>query len=439
MKKALRILAVLLIIGSYALCALPVSAISSAPAPLQINAVNVYENVLELGDLAFATCFALGYGTTPSEIITDTYNVRLFCNGTEVYSLAPFAYYNHGFSDGTSSNTSGMVWMYFSSADLATYGLTDFLTQLQGTTYIYYMHLDGNPTATWSIATVPMASPRLIVASDYLDTTTLSQTSGLINTFILNTATTISNTWGDTSYTLYSQTTQNGKRLSNNGMEYFGNIVPNLQTICPDISYSTSQPQDIIPLIPSPHAYADTMAADFNYYSDTQTCAVVKNSTQVTGVFTVSADHSYEKGARLLMPDGVIYDVKYIYPTYITMYQPYNGATSGTASVTLYFYDSTIGNNYPMVAPPFDLTMAANALHVPAMIFGIVICVGIVIFVMVHGCKEANSYKPAILITIPLLYLFTRIGWFNMGITVAIGLFAALGIWYVFFYSQTNQ
>jgi hypothetical protein len=90
-----------------------------------------------------------------------------------------------------------------------------------------------------------------------------------------------------------------------------------------------------------------------------------------------------------------------------------------------------------MQGSTLDLTGAANALHIGGMWLGIILTLGITLFVAVHGTKEVNSYKPLILLTLPMLYVFTRIGWFPMPLTIGLGLFAAFTIWYVLFFEKT--
>jgi hypothetical protein len=100
----------------------------------------------------------------------------------------------------------------------------------------------------------------------------------------------------------------------------------------------------------------------------------------------------------------------------------------------------------PVVASPYsgqissdfngsalDPTAAASALKIPAMWLGIILTLGIIGFVVIHGSRETNSYKPLIILSLPLIYVFTRIGWFPMIITIGLGLVAALAIWWTFF------
>lgn len=87
---------------------------------------------------------------------------------------------------------------------------------------------------------------------------------------------------------------------------------------------------------------------------------------------------------------------------------------------------------------PLDLSDSASALHVGAMWLGIIITLSIDGFVIVQSAQHIGSYKFVILVSIPLLYLFTRIGWFPMLLTIGLGLLSALVTWYVFFYEKQS-
>jgi hypothetical protein len=98
-------------------------------------------------------------------------------------------------------------------------------------------------------------------------------------------------------------------------------------------------------------------------------------------------------------------------------------------------FAKSIGSDY--AGSTLDLTNAANALHIGGMWLGIILTLGICLFVIMHGTKEVNSYKPFIILTLPLLYVFTRIGWFPMPLTVGLALFSAFSLWYSFFYEKS--
>jgi hypothetical protein len=98
-------------------------------------------------------------------------------------------------------------------------------------------------------------------------------------------------------------------------------------------------------------------------------------------------------------------------------------------------YAQKIGSDYQ--GSSLDLTGAASALHIGGMWLGILLSLGVCLFVVMHGTKEVNSYKPFILLNLPLLYVFTRIGWFPMPLTIGLALLASLSVWYSFFYEKS--
>jgi len=111
---------------------------------------------------------------------------------------------------------------------------------------------------------------------------------------------------------------------------------------------------------------------------------------------------------------------------------PINVITSPV--ITTPFY-STLGSD--MFGTSLDLTGAAAALKIGGMWLGILLTIGIIAFVTVQGTKKANSYKPFIILTLPLIYLFTRIGWFPMLLTVGLGIVATFFVWYTLFWEKS--
>jgi hypothetical protein len=99
-------------------------------------------------------------------------------------------------------------------------------------------------------------------------------------------------------------------------------------------------------------------------------------------------------------------------------------------------YANQIGNDY--VGSSLDLTPSANALHIGGMWLGIILSLTIDAFVSIQASREVNSYKPFIMLNIPLLYVFTRIHWFPMLLTVGLGLICAIATWYVIFYEKSS-
>ena len=414
-NKLLRITFVFGVVVLLILSVIPCQAISSTPTVLQVNYVNAYQNVYENGDTAFAVDFSAKYASMPTETIDTTYNVRLInSSNVEIRSIAPYPYFNNGYAR-------GLVWFYFSAADTITYGLG---TGWGGT---YYIRLDGNPTASWT-GSIPVSSPVTVGSWESTPVTTTTNKAVLSN-YILTEANLITNDWASSSYKLTTVTSQNGTKLSSTGEAYFGAIINNLSSIAPYALLSSAQPLEIYnPTISVTATPANSIASDFTGSTyTTGTANFTYGSATVTG--NATGWLSAMKGGQIKdNTDNVLYNIADVIPPgTLTLDKVYGNPGGNTHAYTMYYQYSAL-----------TLNLAAEALHVPTMIFGVVVCVAIMLFVVVHGCKEANSYKPAILIVLPLLYVFTRIGWFPMPLTVGLGIFAALGIWYVFFYAPSS-
>jgi hypothetical protein len=510
MVKYLRILTVFLLVGLLvSQIIVPVYALDSSPSELKINAVNVYQSVLESGDMAFLTDFTVRYdagtvtddvgtvlgsplplviglntvnvvglgditvflpsgstGTATSgtctvagspvalvggtqtiiaggavgtiyiyvnppsasvETITDTYNVRLMDGATEIMSVAPYAYYNRGFDR-------GITWMYFSAAEVIAEGLS------WGGAYT--MRLDGNPTATWTgVGTIPpAATPK--ADFNWKPSTTLGVTKLLLTTDIRTEAVAITNDWDDATYVLYSTTTAG--KLSTSGETYFTAIIPNLSDLAPDLFTSITLTMDIITPMATKNKYANEIGSDFQGTKyETGTATFTYNSATVTGSIAPAVPTAWAAtmigGMIKSNTDGAFYIIQSVPAVNtITLTTPYL-ATGGIGhDYTIYYLQNTPPGATSGALPPLSLLPAADALHIPVLVFGVIICIGVILFVMVHGCGAANSYRPAILIVLPLLYVFTRFGFFPLGLTIGIGLFAAFAIWYTFFYQPSS-
>jgi hypothetical protein len=388
---------------------IPVLAISTSPTTITINHVYAYENALELNDMLFWADY-----TTPTEAISSAYNLRLVdSSGTEIKSKAPYAYFQNGFSQ-------GLCAIYFTAAEVVSESLT-------WGSVLYYMRLDGNPTASWSGGgSIPSASPIVSSSFSWKTTTTVGATQALIEPDILVEAQSLQTKWASTSYILITSVL-GASKLSNTGEAYFGNVLPTLSALAPDVLLSATETLNIIP---DPTLPTDT-------YS-TGTIAVTNGSIEVVGS---GVDWILDMQGGTITIAAVDYTVSNITSTTtLLLTAAYAGVTASGLSYTLTYPHveaSNIGKDFAGTA--LDLSDAADAMHIGGMWLGIVITCGVIIFVMIHGTREANSYKPAILIVIPLLYIFTRIGWFPMLLTVGLGLFAAFAIWYTVFYEKTSS
>ena len=503
-----RILVLLLLVGLLvSQVVVPLYAIDSDPMELKINAVNVYQCLLESGDMAFMTDYTVEYDageaindtgtvlgsplslvyglntlnivglgdieiflpaghtgtatsgtcnvdsspvslvggsqwittdtavgtiyiyvnepTTSIETITNTYNIRLMDGATEVISIAPYSYYNRGFSR-------GLAWMYFSAAEVITKGLT-----WGGA---YSMRLDGNPSALWSDLTIPTATPK---ADFYWKTsTTLGVTKLLLTADIRTESVAITSSWDNPSYILYS-TTVAGK-LSTNGETYFSTVIPNLSVLAPDLFTSTTLSMDIITPMATKNKYANEIGSAFQGTKyEIGTATFTNGSQTVTGSVAPATPTAWTAamigGMIKSNTDGVTYIIKAVPAVNtITLTTSYLAAGGADMDYTLYYLQNTPPGATSGALPPLSLFPVSDGLKIPVTVIGVIISVGIILLVMIHGCGAANSYRPAILIVLPLLYVFTYFGFFPLALTIGIGLFAAFGLWYTFFYQPSN-
>jgi len=422
--KILRIVSVVLILGLLIFASIPIPsyAISSTTILLQINSVSAFKNNLELADMAFAVDYTVTYAATPTEIITDTYNVRLMNGATELRSVAPYSFFNNGYNK-------GLVWIYFTAAEVVSKGLT-----WSGS---YTVRLDGNPTATWTGA-IQSASPYGSISWTNTSTT-VAANSILLTNYVLAEAQAIENAWNTTGYDLYISTALSGAKLTSTGESYFSNVIPSLDILCPNALQTTSLEMDLFSPSPTPNKYADSIASDSQGTEyTTGTATFTQGSNQVTGT-TTSWTSAMVGGMIKDNDEYAYYGIQSIDvgTQTITLNANYVPATSANSGYLILYNASQAPTSNAIL--PFNLTMPASALHVSKTVLGTVLALSIIVWVAMHGAGAANSYRPLILISLPLLYVFTRIGWLPLGFTIGLGILASLCTYYVFFYEKTSQ
>jgi hypothetical protein len=324
--------------------------------------------------------------------------------------------------------------MYFTASQVTALGLT-----WSGT---YTMRMDGNPTASWDSGTIPSASASPSANFHWQTSTNQNQTSIYVTNYILSEAQILTTKWNSAYYVLYQNTTTSGTKLSSTGQSYFSNVVPDLSLIAPNALLTAQLALELLrtPVVATP--YENTIATDFQgvfYESATSgtidTVTFVNGSNAVVGVntaFTSTMINGQIKGKA----DGIWYVISAVGDgQHLTLLTPYNASGGAGLGYDLVYSTSTNTNIAP--ANPLSLDTTADALVVPKAVFGTVICLAIMIFVMIKGAQRANSYKPLILITLPLLYVFTRIGWIPMGLTIALGILSLFLICWIFFFEKT--
>jgi len=240
MKRLVRIL-VALSVGIVLLIstALPVYAIDDPDTPPSVNAVYVYEDLLETGDVGVLIDYYLDYDFTlpitgtpvPDELVTEAY-MAVFIDDdgvTQLKSVAPYTFVNSGYGR-------GLVWIYFTEAEATGFVLDSANVAL------YKIWLVGNPTLAWA-----GAPPKTIANIDEWNTT--GDPSVMLGLRVLTYADLLELAWGLDMI----EVTALGNKLTTTGEAYFDNVIANLRTIAPlvyasgefdptleDLDYSTS-------------------------------------------------------------------------------------------------------------------------------------------------------------------------------------------------------
>ena len=229
MKRILLSLLVLLMVFTALFAvASPVSAIADPDTPPAVNAVYVWEDCLEDGDVGVLIDYFLDYAVLPTDTAQDAY-MAVFVDSdgiTQLLTEAPYVYNDSGYGR-------GVIWIYFTPAEVVTYGLTSADVAL------YRIWLMGNPTVPSGWAGVP---PKTISTID--SWTTTGDSSVLIGLRVLYYADVLELLW---SIDMIEETAI-GSRLTAAGASYFTNVIPSLRTIAPDVFSDIESDPNYIPI-----------------------------------------------------------------------------------------------------------------------------------------------------------------------------------------------
>jgi len=201
----------------------PVLAIADPDSPPQISAVYVYENCLEDGDCGILIDYYLDYDPVPgipTETATEAYfAVFVDTDGTtQLRSVAPYTYVDSGYER-------GLVWIYFTAAEVTTYGISEANKAL------YKVWLMGNPTIPSGWAGDP---PKTTVEIDYWQTS--GDTAVLLALRVLYYADVLELIWALDMV----EVTALGNRLTSAGESYFENVIQDLRSMAPG-AFSTAE------------------------------------------------------------------------------------------------------------------------------------------------------------------------------------------------------
>ena len=206
--------------------ALPVFAIADPDSPPQVSAVYVYKDLLEDGDLGVLVDYYLDYATLPSETVTEAY-LAVFVDddgATQLRSVAPYTFVNSGYGR-------GLAWIYFTAAEVTTYGIS------HANEALYRVWLVGNPTLSWV-----GDPPKTTTGIDYWQTT--GTTATLLALRVIYYADVLELIWSLDMV----EATPLGNRLTSTGESYFLNVIANLRTMAPSCFSAGEVSPDYIPV-----------------------------------------------------------------------------------------------------------------------------------------------------------------------------------------------
>lgn len=306
--KYARLTGAILIIGLLLLSAfpIPVYAIADPDSPPSINAVYVYENTLEDGDVGVLVDIFTDYAILPptGETATESFMVVFVDTDgtTQLKSAAPYTFQDSGYGR-------NLVWIQFTAAEAASYVLDS--AQVAN----YRIWITGNPALTWVPGPDP---PKTISTIDQW--TTAADPSGVIASRVLYYADQLELLW---SLDLIEATAV-GSALTTMGASLFTNIITSLRTIAPTAFSSREIDPTYIPI---------------SY--DTAFGATVTNEGTATVV-----------GEPITLASGT---------TTIS-----TGATTGTIIIDLadWTYGTITDNTGTVTGSPVDLTPGTNTVTV---------------------------------------------------------------------------
>ncbi len=231
-SKVITITLLLILVALIAL-PIPVYAIADPDTPPSVNAVYVYENSLENGDIGVLIDYYLDYAVLPTvadpnDTATNAYLAAFIdVDGTtQLDSVAPYTYVDSGYGR-------GLIWIYFSAAEVTVYGIDSANIAL------HEIWLMGNPTIASGWTGDP---PKTTAAIDQW--TTVADPSTLITLRVLYYADQLELLW---SLDLIGETPL-GSRLTPLGAGYFTNVISNLRAMAPDAFADTETDPEYTPI-----------------------------------------------------------------------------------------------------------------------------------------------------------------------------------------------
>ena len=202
----------------YVLIPIPVFAIADPDTPTNIGMVEVYESVLETGDLGVLLDFYIDYATLPTESATEAYEVVFVDTDgtTPLKTIVPYSLLYNGYHE-------SIAWIYFTAAEVT----AD--TIVVANMALYTVEVNGNAALVWVPGPAPPST------SDVIDTwNTTGDPNVLLAVDVLTYATNRETDW---SLDMIRGTTV-GNKLSTYGEQYFENVIANARTAAPNAFYN---------------------------------------------------------------------------------------------------------------------------------------------------------------------------------------------------------
>lgn len=94
-----------------------------------------------------------------------------------------------------------------------------------------------------------------------------------------------------------------------------------------------------------------------------------------------------------------------------------------------------------LTGTPLDMTNLAGVLYsgLDPIVITSILALGVLVFIAIKTRDSTKSYKPIVLISIPVIVVLTKMGWISMTITILLCFVAGLMIFYTFFYEKSSQ
>lgn len=209
-----KLLRAFLLAVAFTLLSATVAHAIAQPTSFQISQVNAYQHLTEDNDQLYLVTFDFDDAYAPAESISEAWIVRILdAASVEVGRAVPYAYPTDGYDE-------GCLGIYFSATDALTWSGT------------YTIELTGNPSLSWDAGDPPSTSTGAITWSTSTGTST---TSTELTARIRYLATAFETDWGIDLVEL----TSDGNKLTSNGEDYFGTVIPYVRDICPNLYSST--------------------------------------------------------------------------------------------------------------------------------------------------------------------------------------------------------